>query len=114
MSRRVNAFVTIAFILFMAAAVISTFLSCQRNDSSSAHTPTEEASASSYATGYKTYIVKEYNGMVAVFEKGNAEPVKVTDRCVSALPEADRFKLVRGIEAASDTKLKRLLEDLCS
>lgn len=114
MSRRVNAFVTMAFMLFMAAAVISTFLSCQRNDNASAQTPTEEPTESSYATEYKTYVVKEYNGMVAVFEKGNTEPVKITDRCVSSLPETDRFKLVGGIEAASDTKLRRLLEDLCS
>ena len=114
MSRRVNAFVTMAFIMFMSAAVISTFLSCQRNDSASAHTPTEDPTASSDTTVYRTYVVREYNGMVAVFEKGNSKPLKVTARCVSALPEEDRFRLVSGIEAVSDTKLKRLLEDLCS
>lgn len=111
MSKRVNAFVAIAFVLFMVAALVATFLSCERSDDVSAASPTQ---SSENATKYKTYIVKEYDGVVAVFENGDNKPIRVTDRYVSALPKADRDKLKTGIEVETPEQLRRLLEDLCS
>lgn len=110
MSRRANAFIVIAFILFMLAAVVATFLSCDRKEDVSAETPTQ----AEQATEYKTYVVREYDGMVAVFEKGNSTPLSVTDTYVSSLPEGDRTGLKEGMEVNSEDKLRRLLEDLCS
>jgi len=111
MSRRLNAFIAIAFILFMAAAVVATFLSCEKKDDVSATNPTQ---ASEEGTEYKTYVVKEYDGVVAVFEPGSEKPLKVTERYVSALPQPDRDKLSAGIKVSSREELRKLLEDLCS
>lgn len=110
MNRRVSAFVAIAFIFFMAAAAVTTFLSCSRNEEMTEKAPiaTEET------TQYKTYVVKEYDGMVAVFEKGENKPFRITDTYVSSLPQADRDNLKNGIEVTSKEKLRRLVEDLCS
>ncbi|MEE0930308.1 MAG: hypothetical protein UIM53_04860 [Acutalibacteraceae bacterium] len=109
MSRRVSAFVAIAFILFMVAVAVTTFFSCERNESEIDTPATTERS-----TQYKTYIVREYDGLVAVFEKHKERPVKITDTYVSSLPQGDRDNLRDGIEVNSDEKLRKLLEDLCS
>lgn len=110
MSRRVSAFVAIAFILFMLAAAVTTFLSCERNENASTETP----ATTEQTTQYKTYVVREYDGMVAVFEKHKKSPIKITDTYVSSLPQGDRNSLRNGIEVNSDEKLRKLLEDLCS
>ena len=110
MSRRVSAFVAIAFILFMLAAAVTTFFSCERNENKSTETP----ATTEQTTQYKTYVVREYDGMVAVFEKHKERPVKITDTYVSSLPQGDRDNLRDGIEVNSDEKLRKLLEDLCS
>ncbi len=58
------------------------------------------------------YLVKEYEGYVAVSE-GDQPPVK-TATPVAALPKSDRSRLVEGILLYSKEELKALLEDLCS
>lgn len=60
------------------------------------------------------YIVKEYNGKVAVFEKGKEKPFKITEVNTSDLPQADREILKSGIETDSQKKLTTILEDYCS
>ena len=116
MSRRTTAFIFIAFIFLMTAAVISAFMSCQHTanaepDKLPTNPPTESVT---HEVPYKTYIIKEYNGFVAVFESDNSRPLKITDCYVSSLPEADRKQLFYGIKTNSENKMKRLLEDLCS
>jgi hypothetical protein len=61
-----------------------------------------------------SYIVKEYNGKIAVFEEGKNKPFKVTDSSVSDLPEYDRKLLEEGIKATTKQELQRILEDYCS
>lgn len=61
-----------------------------------------------------TYVVKEYNGKVAVFEKGKDRPFKVTEVNTSDLPQADKEILKNGIETDSQKKLSTILEDYCS
>ena len=64
------------------------------------------------------YIVKEYNGAVAVFSKGllanNEQPIRVTEILTAGLPSKDRTMLKCGIEADNITELNELLEDLGS
>ncbi len=58
------------------------------------------------------YIVKEYQGLVAVFVPDSPDvPQKLLDARVSALPKADRNMLEEGILVYSDEELSRLLED---
>lgn len=112
MSRRLNAFIAIAFILFMLAAVATVFFSCEKSDSALAENVTQPAAEQT--TKYRTYVVREYDGVVAVFYSDSNKPIRVTQRYVKALPEKDRAKLKKGIRVNDREQLRRLLEDLCS
>lgn len=110
MSKRFTWFVWLAFSFLMVSAIITTLFSCSREDTNANTAPTEIQQA----TEYQTYIVREYNGMVAVFYSGQDKPFKVTDRYVSALPQQDVNALQQGIRVDTDESLRKLLEDLCS
>lgn len=61
-----------------------------------------------------TYLVKNYNGKIAVFEKGQTKPFKITSVNIDDLPDVDKKLLERGIETDSQKKLLSILEDYCS
>lgn len=110
MSKRFTWFIWLAFLFLMLSAFITTLFNCGDDNITTDATPTEIQQA----TDYQTYIVREYNGMVAVFYNGQDKPFKITNRYVSALPQQDINDLKQGIEVDSDDKLRKLLEDLCS
>ena len=110
MSKRFNWFIWLAFLFFILAAIITTMFSCDKDNNISDITPTEIQQA----TDYQTYIVREYDGMVAVFYNGQDKPVRVTDRYISALPQQDINDLKKGIPVDNEENLRKLLEDLCS
>lgn len=60
------------------------------------------------------YIVKEYNGKIAVFEKGRDEPYRTTNMSVNFLPDYDKKLLVNGIELQTQQEVDLLLEDYLS
>lgn len=60
------------------------------------------------------FLIKEYNGNVAVFENGKSFPFKTTETMVKDLPVADRELLKKGISVESKEELSRILEDYCS
>ncbi|MEE1076553.1 MAG: hypothetical protein UHY68_04740 [Acutalibacteraceae bacterium] len=110
MSKRFNWFIWLAFLFFIVASILTTLFSCDNDDNISNTAPTEIQQA----TDYQTYIVREYDGMVAVFYNGQDKPVKVTDRYISALPQQDINDLKQGILVDNEENLRKLLEDLCS
>lgn len=57
------------------------------------------------------YIVRDYNGWVAVFPYASDNPQTVTGVSVAILPERDQNMLERGISVYSDDELFTLLED---
>lgn len=61
-----------------------------------------------------TYVVKNFNGSIAVFEYGNDTPFKVTDINVKNLPYDDQNLLSQGIKVKTKEELKLVLEDYCS
>ena len=69
-------------------------------------------SASSKAVD--TFIVKEYDGRIAVFTAGSFSPDKVYDTHVSQLPEYDQNLLVDGILANDREELRKIIEDYTS
>ena len=58
----------------------------------------------------KIHMVKEYNGIVGVFD-GNGVLIKEVDVTVSSLPDADRQDLKVGIRVYSSEELERLLDE---
>ena len=62
-----------------------------------------------------SYIVKDFKGNVAVFEKNSENyPFKVTKVFTKRLPKKDQLILENGIEVENQNELNSLLEDLCS
>lgn len=57
------------------------------------------------------YILREYNGLVALFENGKNTPREVYDVLVSDLPETDIAALKAGICISSDEQLRQVIED---
>lgn len=60
------------------------------------------------------YIVKEHNGVVAVFPGSGDKPAIETDIIVNSLRASDREMLEKGITMGSYTEVLCLLEDLNS
>ena len=60
------------------------------------------------------FILREYDGLVAVFAAGEKTPLTMTDIEVRTLREADRALLSSGLPAADRDEVLTLLEDLGS
>ena len=61
-----------------------------------------------------TFIIKEYEGKVAVFKGQASEPLFISDVSINSLPLTDKEILEKGIEVTSERELNRLIEDYCS
>ena len=62
----------------------------------------------------KSYILREYNGRLALFIKGNSKPNTIFNVYTDNLPDMDKFKLKDGIEAENREELMQLIEDFTS
>lgn len=60
------------------------------------------------------YILKEYNGKIAIFHSDSDTPIKITNASIAKLPKDDQQALKAGIKAKDKNELNRLLEDFCS
>ncbi len=60
------------------------------------------------------YVVKDYNGKIAVFENGEHVPKTIFESYTSLLPEHDRILLINGIRAETEEELQKIIEDFTS
>ena len=60
------------------------------------------------------FILREYNGCIAVFSAAGGRPLTETDIEVRSLREADRALLHAGLPCADGAEVLELLEDLGS
>lgn len=61
------------------------------------------------------YIVKEYEGKIAIYKTGEENPTQVLDDpYISNLPQADQQRLHEGIPVFTDDELTALIEDYTS
>ncbi len=60
------------------------------------------------------YMLREYQGRLAVFTGENKEPDMVFDVYIHYLPEADRELLKQGIAVENYEQLTKLIEDYIS
>lgn len=70
------------------------------------------AQAQSISEELSCYIIKEYNGKVALFREGEEEPAAVYSTPISQINPADAELLKNGIRIRGMTEAARLLEDL--
>ena len=60
------------------------------------------------------YILREWEGYIAVFIEGESEPQIVLEQQVRFLPDIDRMHLQKGISVSSRAELTALIEDYIS
>lgn len=74
----------------------------------------ETEPANSQESVQAPYMLGEYQGKVASYQAGNAEPLEVFDVYLENLPKINQQELLRGIPAQSLSELQRLIEDYTS
>lgn len=100
------AIILTGFILLLSVIVSSNF---ELKEEKLSQTLSEQQSLNT-----KEYVVKNYNGYVAVFKENSNLPVIKTDTPVNSLPYDDQEKLKKGISVKGDISLRKCLEDYCS
>lgn len=60
------------------------------------------------------YVIKEYDGKIAVYINQNNEPYIIYDTYISLLPEADQNRLKSGIVIYDSAELQKIIEDYTS
>ena len=60
------------------------------------------------------FIVKEYEGKIAVFKNDDSKPTTVYESYISLLPESDRIRLQNGITVDNTNDLQKIIEDYTS
>ena len=73
-----------------------------------------EESSEALSKSEEFYILKEYNGKIAVYSSNSKKPIEITNASTAKLPKSDQEALKDGIKAESKKELNRLLEDFCS
>ena len=64
------------------------------------------------ATQLSCYVLREYNGSVALFSDGGTEPIAQYSTPIADVNPADAALLKEGIRLRGLTEVSRLLEDL--
>ena len=99
--------VGIGIAVFILILSISVFLYALGNNIGAAQSKTDEPA--SY-----TYIIKEYDGNIAVFIAGESTPNQIYEVPVETLPKEDIQSLQSGIRVYNEQQLQSLIEDLTS
>ena len=74
----------------------------------------ERVTRTPYPEQQTMYILREWNGYIAVFAHGEQEPQIVLEQQVRFLPDIDRMNLREGIIVADREELAALIEDYIS
>ncbi len=60
------------------------------------------------------YTFSQYQGRLALYQRGYAMPVEIYDVYLDSLPEEDRLQITEGISADSDAEIQKIIEDYTS
>ncbi len=104
--------IVLIFMLMLNAEIIPAL--AQRKANNTDEPDNTQISSQSQTVKYHSYVVKEYNGKIAVFEKGSQSPYRTTDMYINFLPEYDKALLSTGIEVDTQAEVNKVLEDYIS
>ncbi|MDR2655737.1 MAG: hypothetical protein LBC56_06660 [Oscillospiraceae bacterium] len=106
------------FIMVVTASIVliynSRFAPAEGNAKQVPKESSFESAPSALAENEYLYIVREFEGRLAVFEKGRVNPKIVYSVYTSHLPAADRQRLAQGIPAKDERELRLIIEDYSS
>lgn len=96
--------IIISMIVFLSLGAISFNVADIKNDTVAVTTQKEK----------ETYILKDYNGKIALYKNSNNTPDEVFDIFTDSLPESDAKSLKQGITASTEQELQKLIENYLS
>lgn len=102
---------TVVALLAAVTALTSAALALGAEDSAGVTAPAETETTQ---TQDAPFVLREYEGRVAVFSPGREMPLSVTTIELETLREQDRKLLLEGLAAEDREELLMLLEDLGS
>ena len=77
--------------------------------------PAETAVAAQQPVTQETgFVIRDCDGKIAVYRKGESAPMLITQTLTESLPRADAKRLRAGVDAPDRQTLEKLLEDYCS
>lgn len=60
------------------------------------------------------YTFSQYQGKLALYQRGFAMPVEIFDVYLDSFPEAERKLITAGISAETDAEIQKIIEDYTS
>lgn len=60
------------------------------------------------------YTFSQYQGQLALYERGFAMPVEIYDVYLEMLPQEEQQKIITGIPAQTDEEIQKIIEDYTS
>lgn len=60
------------------------------------------------------YTFSQYQGQLALYERGFAMPVEIYDVYLEMLPAEEQQKVIDGISAQTDEEIQKIIEDYTS
>ncbi len=70
----------------------------------------QQKTAGSSGTDGFAYVIKDYNGRVAVFQNGSDRPEEILDCPLDSLPQEEALRVRNGIPVSDEAQLQRLIE----
>ncbi|MBR1779287.1 MAG: BofC C-terminal domain-containing protein [Clostridia bacterium] len=101
---------SIIFLLFSLAFFLIIFIISSKNIKN--HQDESHKEYNTPSENSLSYIVKDFNGNVAVFDMGSETPIQITEVHTNNLPTSDQKMLQQGIIVKSRSELHSILEDL--
>lgn len=113
MERKI-AFIFLTLSVFISALSIAYTLKNSEEEAKSVISDETSVGTSAPESEASGYVLKEFDGKLAVFEAGNDIPCKEFDVPVRLFSALDRKNLKEGIYASGEEEIKRLVEDYTS
>lgn len=101
----------IVYVLFAISAFIAT---ASDNNPEPVNIVSTEVTEQTQSDTHMSYILKNHNGKIAVFDEAEEKVIETTDTQVSILPKEDQKRLNEGLYIEGSENLRRVLEDFCS
>lgn len=60
------------------------------------------------------YTFSQYEGRLALYQRGYAMPVEIYDVYLDTFPEEEQKRILAGIPAESDAEIQKIIEDYTS
>lgn len=112
--------ITLAAMAISAVIIITAVTYETKYERASAKSPSLVTDSSGFSESETTapnaagYILKEYNGTLALFRENSEKPYRILDADLTTLTDYDKELLQNGIKVDTEKEVNALIEDFTS